>query len=197
MQDKQIGPPVFVQIGRAVCGAAGAHQLNDVAAGIGVGAQRLQNVGGQLTRDEDLNAGAAGQRGVFHAGEARAVALYDVHRLIVAVDHGEDVCLERLIPRGFQKRDRLFLSVTVQIGQLYGLLIDAGDRRGIDGALRAHDRLNGLLQPVIIVGVLRQRVQLVDRFHKAARQQQHKQRRQSGQKQPFCTQRRTLLLQLI
>ena len=69
---------------------------------------------------------------------------------------------------GLQKRDRFFLSVAVEIGQLHRLLIWAGHRRRIDSALAAQNRIDCKLQPVIFIRMPRQRIQLVDRFDKTA-----------------------------
>ena len=135
---------------------------------IGICAERLQHIGGQLPADHKLRARTVCQLRIFHAGKARAVALDHVHQAVIAVCAGENAGLERLVPRRFQKRDCLFQTVAVKIGQLHGLLVHAGYRRGIRSILTVQKLFDHKLQPVIFIRMPRQRIQLVDRFDKTA-----------------------------
>ena len=139
-----------------------------MAVGVGICAERLQHVGGQLPPDDKLDARLAGQLDVFDAGKAGAVALDHIRQVVIAVHTGKDAGSERPVPCRLQKRDRFFLSVAVEIGQLHRLLIRAGHRRRIGSALAAQNRIDCNLQPVIFIRMPRQRIQLVDRFDKTA-----------------------------
>ena len=100
----------------------------------------------------------AGQLDVFDAGKAGAVALDHIRQVVIAVHTGKDAGSERPVPCCLQKRDRFFLSVAVEIGQLHRLLIRAGHRRRIDSALAAQNRIDCKLQPVIFIRMPRQRI---------------------------------------
>ena len=139
-----------------------------MAVGVGICAERLQHVSGQLPPDDKLDARLAGQPDVFDAGKAGAVALDHIRQVVIAVHTGKDAGSERPVPCRLQKCDRFFLSVAVEIGQLHRLLIRAGHRRRIDSALAAQNRIDCKLQPVIFIRMPRQRIQLVDRFDKTA-----------------------------
>ena len=129
-----------------------------MAVGVGICAERLQHVGGQLPTDDKLDARLAGQLDVFDAGKAGAVALDHIRQVVIAVHTGKDAGSERPVPCCLQKRDRFFLSVAVEIGQLHRLLIRAGHRRRIDSALAAQNRIDCKLQPVIFIRMPRQRI---------------------------------------
>ena len=112
-------------------------------------------------------------------GKGRAAALDDGDVLIRAVDQVEDVGPERLVTTGLQKDDGLVLSIAVEIGELDGLLVRAGHRRGIRRAL-GHQAVNGILQIIILIGMFRQRIKLVHCLHEAPAQHQREQQRQDA-----------------
>ena len=100
-------------------------------------------------------------------------------------------------PRRFQKRDCLFQTVAVKIGQLHGLLVHAGYRRGIRSVLTVQKLFDHKLQPVIFIRMPRQRIQFIDRFDKTAGQQQRQRRGEQRKPRSFSVQSAPLLFQLL
>ena len=170
---------VAVKIGERVLGIVRVHQLHDVPIGERIDAERLDDLIRELAADEDLHAALVVELDIFRAGEGRAAALDDCDILIRTVDQVEDVGPERLVAAGLQKDDGLVLSIAVEIGKLDRLLVCAGHRRGIRRAL-GHQAVDGVLQVVIFIGMLRQRVELIHRLHEAPAQHQRQQQHQDA-----------------
>ena len=183
---------VAVEIGERIFRIICVHQLDNVPIGERIDAERLDNLIRQLTANEDLHTALVVELDIFRAGKGRAAALDDGDVLIRAVDQVEDVGPERLIAAGLQKDDGLVLSIAVEIGELDGLLVRAGHRRGIRRAL-GHQAVNGILQIIILIGMFRQRIKLVHCLHKAPAQHQREQQRQDADDQYFSFHTASLL----
>ena len=157
-ENKNIFLTIAVKIGYAVFRIVGVHQFGHMAVCVGISAERLQNIGGQLPADDKFDPWSICQLYIFHACKAGAITLNHICQVIVSVCVRKDTGSERLVSCCFQKCNRFVHAIAVEIGQLHRLLVYTGHRRGIGSILAGQDFFNRKFQPVILVRMPRQRI---------------------------------------
>ena len=170
--DKNVLHPAAVQVDRDELAVDRVHQLGQRAVTQRVDVQQLQNLPADLTAKDNLIArpivkgdikhmvkGAAGAFDLRNKGEALALLVKDIHR-------------QRQIARRLEVDDCLVLAVAVQISQLHGLLVLASRRRAV-ARTGGHGGLDGALQIIILLWLLRNGIKSLRRFQEAPAEQTH------------------------